>query len=273
MSVRTVAVGGFHSNFGTVTLLVIVGMSMLATNLPMFRRVPVTAAQTGPARRQSVLDDDRAVNKPLEDALWQMTPLAVMLSAMFLAGLFVGDFNWLYPVHIAVGAILLVHAWPRIAATFGERATWTAPVAGLTVYILWIVLVPRDPERAVLTMQTLAEAPLWAATGWILFRIVGSSLVVPILEELAFRGGLQLLLQHLLVPFSGPRFACAASLCLSSLAFGAMHGEFLAATIAGFVYGLVALQRGRVGDAIIAHGVTNFLIAAHVIVLGDWSLW
>jgi exosortase E/protease (VPEID-CTERM system) len=268
-----VALGGFHSNFGTATLLVVIGLAMLALNTPAFSHAPAFGTRAGHMLRERITEGRHRHEEPLDNALWQMTPLALMLSAMFVAGLFVGDFNWLYPLHIAVGTIALVHFWPRIAQTFGDRITWHAPVAGVAIYLIWLELVPRDPERAVLLVQTLGDAPLWVAIGWILVRIIGSGLVVPILEELAFRGGLQSLLAKLISPASGATTACALSLCLTSLGFGLMHGAFVAATIAGLVYGLVALRRNRVGDAIIAHCVTNLLIAGHVIVAGDWSLW
>jgi len=32
-------------------------------------------------------------------------------------------------------------------------------------------------------------------------------------------------------------------------------------------------RRGKVADAVIAHAVTNALIAADVLILGNWGLW
>jgi hypothetical protein len=33
------------------------------------------------------------------------------------------------------------------------------------------------------------------------------------------------------------------------------------------------LRRGRIGQAVVAHATTNALIAAWVLVRGDWYLW
>ena len=44
--------------------------------------------------------------------------------------------------------------------------------------------------------------------------------------------------------------------------FGALHGSFLAGTLAGVAYGLVLLRRGRLIDAVVAHAVTNGLLLA-----------
>jgi membrane protease YdiL (CAAX protease family) len=43
--------------------------------------------------------------------------------------------------------------------------------------------------------------------------------------------------------------------------------------LAGLAYGLVYRRRGRLGDAIVAHGVTNALLALWVVVTGDWGPW
>jgi uncharacterized membrane protein (UPF0136 family) len=50
-------------------------------------------------------------------------------------------------------------------------------------------------------------------------------------------------------------------------------GRWLAGTVAGMFYAWALYRRGRVGDAIIAHATTNALIAADVLILGNWSLW
>jgi CAAX prenyl protease-like protein len=95
---------------------------------------------------------------------------------------------------------------------------------------------------------------------------------VPIAEELAFRG---YLLRRLVSPdFDklGPRFTWLSFL-LSSFLFGALHGRWLAGTVAGMFYAWAMYRRGRVGDAIIAHATTNALIAADVLILGSWNHW
>jgi membrane protease YdiL (CAAX protease family) len=52
-----------------------------------------------------------------------------------------------------------------------------------------------------------------------------------------------------------------------------MHGRWLAGTASGMCYALAMYRRGKVSDAIIAHAVTNGLIAAEVLVCGHWGLW
>jgi len=48
---------------------------------------------------------------------------------------------------------------------------------------------------------------------------------------------------------------------------------WLAGILAGLCYALVYVRTGRIGEAVVAHGVTNALIAADVLIFGHWHLW
>ena len=63
----------------------------------------------------------------------------------------------------------------------------------------------------------------------------------------------------------------AAAVLLSSLAFAALHGRFVAAFLAGVVFAAVALRRGQTGDAVAAHVAANAVVAAFAAASGDWT--
>jgi membrane protease YdiL (CAAX protease family) len=60
---------------------------------------------------------------------------------------------------------------------------------------------------------------------------------------------------------------------ISSAAFGLLHERWFAATLCGGLYALAAWRTGRLRDAVVAHAVTNALIAAVVLASGRWGLW
>jgi len=97
---------------------------------------------------------------------------------------------------------------------------------------------------------------------------------VPIAEELAFRG---FLLRRLIsADFDSVSFQrwTLWAVFASSLIFGLLHSDrWIAGSIAGMLYASAQKWRGRIGDAIVAHGVTNALIAVSVLWSGNWSLW
>jgi CAAX prenyl protease-like protein len=142
------------------------------------------------------------------------------------------------------------------------------------VFVLWVALEPvPDPETANMIPDALAHMHWAAAAFWLIARIVGSTVVVPVAEELAFRG---YLLRRLISPdFTAvsPRQFTASSFLISSVVFGMLHGRWLAGILAGMVYALAQYRRGQLTDAIVAHATTNGLLAAYVVIFGHWAFW
>jgi len=119
---------------------------------------------------------------------------------------------------------------------------------------------------------SMATAPVRIA--WLLLRIAGAIVTVPIAEELAFRGYVLRRLKSADFESVDLRSFSLIPLVLSSLMFGVLHGQrWIAGTIAGMLYAMVMRRRGSLGDAIVAHATTNALIAALVLSGGSWSLW
>jgi CAAX prenyl protease-like protein len=109
---------------------------------------------------------------------------------------------------------------------------------------------------------------------WIAVRVFGSIAVVPLAEELAFRGFLLRWFDS--ENFESIRWQAVSwmAILFSSAAFGLLHGErWLAGTIAGALYAMAYMRRGSIGDAVAAHATTNALIAAAVLFAGYWQLW
>ena len=152
--------------------------------------------------------------------------------------------------------------------------SWQAVAAGLVVFVLWLGLEPTAARaQSAVLPSALSELPTGLASTWLVFRVLGSVITVPVAEELAFRGYLSRRVsssRFLSLPL---RNVSWIGLIVSSLVFGAMHNRIVAGTIAGLVFGLVARRRGELSDAILAHATTNALLAAYVLTTGSWTLW
>ena len=96
---------------------------------------------------------------------------------------------------------------------------------------------------------------------------------VAVFEELAFRGYLLRRLIDSDFTAVSPKHFTAASFLISSVAFGALHGRWLAGILAGMIYAAAQYRRGEISDAIVAHVVTNGLLAAYVVLFGHWAFW
>lgn len=252
-----VAVHGFHSAAGWVNLFVVLGLAVLALErLALFSRHPT-----------SLVPD-------LDACKVQLLPQVVLIAVSMLTLLVSPGFEWAYPVRVVVVGLVLLQFWPRFQ---WQRPQWLLPTAvGTAVFGLWLVMVPVDPVLSSRFAQTLWSVPTGWALAWIMLRVLGASVIVPLAEELAFRGAAFQLLADALHKLPRPipaRVQAGLVLLLSSLAFGALHGDWLAATLAGLAYGVLRLRSGRVSDAVLAHGVTNFLLALYIIDSKSWSLW
>ena len=117
-------------------------------------------------------------------------------------------------------------------------------------------------------------ASLAVRAVWIACRVLTAALLVPVTEELAFRGFL--LRRFISTDFESVSFRSVTifAVCASSVLFGVLHRErWLAGSIAGALYAYTARREGRLGEAVAAHALTNALLAAYVLVFQNWSLW
>jgi CAAX prenyl protease-like protein len=153
---------------------------------------------------------------------------------------------------------------PRIALG------WTPVVIAAAVAAAWLLAPAAAAAPLASAFAGLEPAERWA---WLATRLAGGCVLVPVVEELAFRG---FLLRWLVSPdFERvpPRTWTWPAVVGSSMAFGALHESWLLGTFAGLLFAAARLWRGRLSDAILAHVLANVAIAAAVLVLGRWDLW
>ena len=191
---------------------------------------------------------------------------------MMISPVFAGAVDWLYPLRVvAVAAVLWF--WRRQYTDLRWTWSWQAVALGGGVFLLWIALEPRMQDAGQVLAAAVDDLPRGWAVVWVGFRVLGSVVTVPLAEELAFRGYLIRRLTggdfQTIPPGRFTAFACLAS----SLLFGAMHGRWLAGSLAGLAYALALRQRGELADAVLAHAVTNGLLAAYVLTTGAWGFW
>ena len=184
-------------------------------------------------------------------------------------------FEYLYPLRlIAAGVALWI--FRRSYKECDWRFGWSAPVGGIVVFVLWVGL-----DRVLGTSSSSSQVPTaldaMSAPGrifWLTVRVLAASITVPIAEELAFRGYLMRRLVAADFDKVDPRQFTWFSLAVSSIVFGAMHGtSWLAGSAAGLGYGWLYARSGRIGDPVLAHAITNILLAVCVLALGQWQYW
>jgi CAAX prenyl protease-like protein len=198
--------------------------------------------------------------------------MLALLVAMLLTSAASAEFDWLYPVKVIVTSLVLGWFWQRYR-TYDWTLSWQSLAIGTGVFVVWIVLAPIGHDGSSALQQQLQQQSPLVAGLWLFFRVIGSTVTVPLAEELAFRG----YLMRKLVSSDFQRVAFGQltwpAFIISSVAFGLMHGAWLAGTLAGMAYAYAVHRRGRITEAIYAHITTNALIAGYVLLFDQWWLW
>ncbi len=202
--------------------------------------------------------------------------------------------TWLpnvYPVTYTVVVVLVAAVTWRLLR--GRRIVaphWRvgeAIIVGLLGIVLWIGLSELRLEEGIaahfpswLRPQTrVAYDPFQQLTrplaiwGFIAVRLIGLVVLVPLAEEIFWRGFLLRWLTSARweeVPLG--RFSCTSFLVVTLL-FTLAHVEWLAAAVYcallnGFFY-----WRKNLWSCIVAHSVSNLLLGLYVLLTGAWWLW
>ena len=256
-----VAVNGFHSQAGWIAFTCVgLGFAVFSRRLAWCSRVAMAS--------------EPVALRTANPAAAYLMPFLVVLAAGMIATAASSGFEWLYPLRVIAAAIAL---W-CFRAKYSEmnwRFGWVAALAGVAVFGLWLALDRFSGPAAENGIGAgLAALPISGRIAWLAFRTIGAVVTVPIGEELAFRGFLIRRLISADFDALSPRRYTYLALAVSSVAFGLLHGgRWIAGSVAGLIYAIAFLRRGRIGDAVFAHALTNALLAAWVLSGGRWYLW
>ncbi len=272
-----IAKNGFHSQAGWITFSAVsVGFCYAITRVPWFTRIPPGSgeyAHPAIAARHGETVEGAAAKNP---AAAFLLPFVMILAAGMIAAAATGadKFEWLYPLQFLAAAGTL-WIFRRRYAAMNWSFDWLAPATGALVFAIWIALDRAHSASADSgLMAPLMDAPVLNRVAWLTIRVLAAVITVPLAEELAFRG---FLMRRLISPdfeSISLRHLSWFALLASSIIFGILHGGFwLPGIIAGILFGLVMIRRGRIGDAVVAHASANALLAAYVLIFHKWHLW
>lgn len=254
-----VAVNGFHTQAGWLAFnAVALGLIVLSRSSPLFR-----APEGGAVR---------GAREPNPAAPLLVPLLVIVGTALATGAASAGGIDRLYAVRVLAAALAL-WAYRRSYAALGWSWSWPAVGAGLAVFGIWVGLEALWPPPASETGNPLA-LPTPERWAWLACRVVGAVVLVPVAEELAFRGYLLRRLQGAELDDDMTGRWNGFAVLGSSLLFGLLHpGRLVAGTLAGALFAWSFYRRGRLSDAILAHAVANAALAGYVLATGRWELW
>ena len=196
---------------------------------------------------------------------------------------------WLYLARIITGAWLI---WEMRSFVSELRLSfsWDAVVVGIGVLVMWIAIDGFYPKLTELLIKMgISNEPASPPHPWnphaqfghgsplawwfIVTRILGASLVVPVMEEVFFRSWLYRYIARPDFQSVPPGVFLVKPFLVTAVLFGSAHEEWLAGILCAFAYQGLVIRKKRLGDAIVAHGITNLLLGCWVVWKGAWNFW
>lgn len=198
----------------------------------------------------------------------------------------------LYPIKTFVVALVIALLWRRFPS-FGpmnRNLFLLSSAVGVAGCVLWVGLDPYLVDRPAADLDKGFNPMQFANSGWGMamvwalagFRILGATLVVPIMEEVFWRGFLMRFLvpetvrdvvndNFEKVPMGTFRFV---SFTVTTVAFSLVHGvQWPLGIVVGLLYGVWFVRTKSLGAVMIAHGVTNLFLGAYVLTTQRWYFW
>jgi CAAX prenyl protease-like protein len=207
-----------------------------------------------------------------------VAPFALFMGLLFLRQKFEAQGWWLYGLCSLLVLGLILWLRPRY------RGQDPAPVPvrhsillGLGAIVLWIALDPWMPRTGTRDNTFPYEAAFQLGTVpgvlAILFRMFGAVVVVPIAEELFWRG---YLMRTIIKPeFEEVPLATfqPLSFYITTVAFALVHVEIGSAILFALIAGWWFLKTKSLKAVMILHAAANLGLAAYVLISRNWYFW
>jgi hypothetical protein len=198
---------------------------------------------------------------------------------------------------LAVQSLAPVPAWLRLTLSLAAILAVSLPIlrrgpskpllsvlVGVAVFLIWVGPDFLSPSwhHSILFDNAIVGHPAGNTPPdskndpvFLFLRIAISVVAVPILEELFWRGWLMRWIMDgqdfQRVPLGA--FALGPFLIVALL-FASEHGSFWdVGLLAGIAYNWWMVRTRNLWDCIIAHAVTNAILAGYVVLGGQWQYW
>jgi len=191
------------------------------------------------------------------------------------------SWTWAYPARILATLSVLIF-FSRSWIPLRPSHPFASIFLGVAVFAIWIApdllfgyrnhFLFNNPLTGGVTTAFPAEYTHNA--GFLTLRAAASALLVPIIEELFWRSWL---MRHLIrqdflaVPLGTYQ---TGAFWITAVLFASEHAAYWEVGLAaGILYNWWLIRTRNLADCILAHAVTNAVLAAYVISGGHWQYW
>jgi CAAX prenyl protease-like protein len=219
--------------------------------------------------------------RKIHDDIAYILPMAVFLLLTGAAGKWPDAYPLIYLVKTILTAAALVVLWPNFTKIRWNH-WWLGLILGVVGIFQWIGMqlllqkyfpVFRPSGEAFNPLTYFHDDGM--RNAFIVVRLIGAVLVVPVMEELFWR---DFLWRQILAPNDFKLAAVGewgwAPFLIVAGAFSTVHGNWMPTAIVwGLMIGALLVYTKSLGACIIMHGTTNLLLGLYVLHTHDWSFW
>ncbi len=211
-----------------------------------------------------------------------VAPFALFMVFLAIRSFFPVNPAWEYPVRVVVVSAAVLYFSRHLLNLRIANLTGSV-LMGALVFLIWIAPELIWPgyrghwlfQNPVLIAAASSVPPAaHSSPAFLFFRILGAVVLVPIIEELFWRGWL---MRYLIKEDFGsvPLGAYAArSFWITAILFASEHGPYWEVGLAaGILYNLWMVRTKSLTDCILAHTVTNGCLALYVVAFQQWQYW
>ncbi len=211
-----------------------------------------------------------------------VAPFAAFLLLLAIGPRLLGEAVLHYPLRVVLVAAVTL-TWSRGVVHLKASRWVSSTLVGIGVFLIWIapdLLWPGYRSHWLLAnpltgaVSSSITDPARASLAFLVFRVAGSVILVPIIEELFWRAWLMRYLISRRFEALPLGASTVGSFWLSALLFASEHGPFWDVGLAaGIVYNWWMIRTRSLADCILAHAVTNACLAAYVLAARQWQYW
>ena len=210
-----------------------------------------------------------------------IAPFLVFVGFLAIKAAFHPPAHWYYPAQF-LAVLLTIGLVSRPILSFRVAFPLASVGIGIAVFLIWIFPdVLWGYRHHWLLDNSITGTPVSTISPglrqnviFIVLRVASSVALVPVLEELFWRGWLMRWLidkDFLKVPLG--TYARGAFWIVAVL-FASEHGPYWeVGLVAGIVYNWWMVHTRNLADCMLAHAVTNGLLSVYVLTAGQWQYW
>lgn len=200
-----------------------------------------------------------------------LIPFVCLLIGSLFLKILTPSWDWWYPLKVCVLFCILLLYIDKYKKIMSIKFSVYPILLGLIISILWVTIPYQNSNGS--QVNDFMDTTTSLKIIWLIFKILGSALIIPVIEELAFRGFfLRFLINR---DFNHVKIGTYSfiSFAISSIVFGILHHHLWAGIISGCLFNLITYYRRNLFDSILCHSVANLSLSFLIIYYGRWDIW